>query len=496
MKTYINLLFLGFLLFSCKTEETVEKVEIPLTIHHDTSLAPFYHGVASGDPLQDRVIIWTKATPTYHQAVNVVWKVSDQANMSNTLFDGQVLTDSLSNYTVKVDVEELDADKVYYYQFEALGEKSTIGKTKTLPSTATEEVSIGIASCSNYEWGYFNAYEKLADKDIDMVIHLGDYIYEYQTGGYGDTTIGRIVDPLHEIVSLKDYRTRYSQYRLDKDLQKAHAAHPFVCIWDDHEVSNNSYTLGAENHQDDEGDYMTRKAIAKKVYYEWIPIRETESKKHYRSFDFGDLTKLIMLDERLEGRTKPADTYEEISDAQKMLGAEQLSWFEKELSTEKQQWKIIGNQVIFADLDVSAVYPESKVNLDAWDGFPSEKEEIIAFIDDNKINNTVFLTGDTHCSWAFDINSRTGLPIALEFGTPGITSANYDEYTGLDTVMMTEQIFMKMNPHLKYVDLKNHGYSIINLTAEGGSINWYYVDDLRNDTSGEKLMKTITFNNF
>ena len=494
MKALSSIIFAMTVLFACKTDHKEDiKSPITLSVHYDSALAPFYHGVASGDPLQDRVIIWTKVTPEYHQAVNVIWKMSDKSDMSNTLFDGQELTDSLSYYTVKVDVIGLDPGKTYYYQFEALGKKSLIGTTKTLPVSSVDEVSIGVVSCSNYEWGYFNAYEQLAKKDVDVVIHLGDYIYEYQTGGYGDTTIGRIVDPTHEIITLEDYRLRYSQYRLDKDLQAVHSSHPFICIWDDHEVSNNSYTLGAENHQDNEGDYMERKEIAKKVYYEWIPIRENEAHKHYRSFNFGNLTKLIMLDERLEGRTKPADNYESISDDQKMLGLEQMVWLENELKTKDQIWKIIGNQVIFADLDVSAVYPKSKVNLDAWDGYPSEKKELITYLTGNKIGNTIFVTGDTHCSWAFDVKNSNGENVALEFGTPGVTSANYDEYTSVDTVMYTEQIFMKTNQHLKYVDLRNHGYAILTLMPDGGNVKWYYIDSLRSDESGEKMGKSINF---
>ena len=158
----------------------------------DAQQAPFYYGVASGDPTQESVIIWTKAIPDYHKSVNVVWTLSDQDDMSNSLYDGQVMTDSLSGYTVKVDVTDLDAGKTYYYQFEAEGKKSPIGRTKTFPQGEVEELKIGAVSCSNYEWGYFNAYEHLADEDLDVVLHLGDYIYEYGPGTYGDTTIGRI----------------------------------------------------------------------------------------------------------------------------------------------------------------------------------------------------------------------------------------------------------------------------------------------------------------
>ncbi len=476
------------LLLSCQDQE---KGMLPMNPGYDADLAPFYHGIASGDPLQDRVIIWTKVTPAHHHAVNVVWRVSDRADMSNTLYDGQLLVDSTNNYTVKVDVTDLLPGTEYYYQFDALGASSPIGHTQTLPEEGMDSLSLAVVSCSNYEWGYFNAYRHLAERDVDMVLHLGDYIYEYEPGGYGDTTIGRIHEPPHEIITLEDYRTRYSQYRLDPDLQAVHQAHPMICIWDDHEVSNNVYTDGAQNHQEDEGDFYKRRDMAKQVYYEWIPIREHDG-HHYRSFRYGDLANVIMLDERLEGRTEPAATYEEISDDQKMLGAEQLSWLKKELTTDAK-WNVIGNQVIFADLDVSAVYTNSKVNLDAWDGYPSEKAEILDFFAKQELDQNIFLTGDTHSSWAFDIDDESGEQRAWEFGTTSITSANYSEYTSMDTVSIAESAFIQANQHINYINLSDHGYAVLRLGASGGSMTWYYVDNLRTPQSAEREAKVIKF---
>ena len=458
----------------------------------DVQQAPFYYGVASGDPTQESVIIWTKAIPDYHKSVNVVWTLSDQADMSNSLFDGQVMTDSLSGYTVKVDVTDLDAGKTYYYQFEAEGKKSPIGRTNTFPQGEVEELKIGAVSCSNYEWGYFNAYEHLADEDLDVVLHLGDYIYEYGPGTYGDTTIGRINYPPHEIITLSDYRDRYGQYRADTDLQKVHQQHPFITIWDDHEITNNAYTAGAQNHQEDEGDYGTRRDIARQVYYEWMPIRDNEAKEHYRSFRIGDMASLIMLDERLEGRTEPAAKEEEISDDQKMLGAKQLAWFKDELDDSSTQWKIIGNQVIFSDMDLSNVYG-FKVNLDAWDGYPSEKEEIIDYLRAQEIANTVFLTGDTHCSWAFDVADDGGEHVAVEIGATSISSANIDSYTTQDSAKMAEKLIHQDNPHLRYTNISDHGYVVITLSEDSGKADYYYIDDLRSDQASKRLEKTINF---
>lgn len=492
MKLIYILLILSLL--SCRDYNSKpDQTPISIPASADTADAPFYHGVASGDPLIDGIILWTKATPPYHQSVNILWRISETADMSSILFQGETTTDSTSNYTVKVDVRGLAPGTVYYYQFEALGKQSPVGRTKTLPSTSIDKISLAVASCSNIEWGYFNAYRSLAEKDIDAVIHLGDYIYEYGTTTYGDTSIGRINDPLNEIISLEDYRTRYSQYRLDKDLQAVHQAHPFICIWDDHEVSNNSYTEGAENHQDNEGDYQTRKEIAKKVYYEWIPIRESADKKHYRSFTFGNLARLIMLDERLEGRTAPPESYDDINLDAKMLGAEQFSWLLNELSGAEQLWKIVGNQVVFSDLDISAIYPDSKVNLDAWDGFPSEKNEIIKHLSESDADHVVFITGDTHCSWAFEVQDDNNKSVAVEIGTPSITSANYDEYAGADTVIMTEQLILNSNSHLKFTDLRHHGYTIVTLTEDFGQATWYYQENIRKSNNDEFVGKTINF---
>ena len=199
----------------------------------------------------------------------------------------------------------------------------------------TNQLNFAVVSCSNYEWGYFNAYGRIAEEEnLSAVIHLGDYIYEYGTTSYGDTTIGRINIPTHEIISLQDYRDRYSLYRLDPDLIAAHKSHPFIVIWDDHEIANNSYVDGAQNHQDDEGSYEARKASARKAYYEWLPIRDTPN--HYRDFKFGELADLFMLDERLAGRTKPADSLGDpslLDENRTLLGQEQFGWLENNLKT-------------------------------------------------------------------------------------------------------------------------------------------------------------------
>jgi len=275
--------------------------------------APYFaHGVASGDPLQDRVILWTRITPASPdtKSVTLDWTVAKDADFTAIVAKGQVTATADRDFTAKVDAAGLKPGSTYYYRFAADGVTSPVGRTKTLPETASE-LRLGLVSCSNYPQGFFNVYRALADRPVDVVLHLGDYIYEYAAGTYADPAMiaaGRQVQPAHECVELDDYRTRYSQYRGDRDLQAAHAAHPFICTWDDHEIANDSYVTGAENHSpDSEGAYSDRRAAAIRAYMEWMPIRESEAAAQgaiYRSFDFGGLATLIMLETRVMGRSK------------------------------------------------------------------------------------------------------------------------------------------------------------------------------------------------
>jgi alkaline phosphatase D len=360
-----------------------------------------------------------------------------------------------------------------------------------------DSLRFAIVSCSNWEFGYFNPYSIIADKEVDAVIHLGDYIYEYATGVYGDTTIGRKNLPTHEIVSLSDYRTRYSQYHLDEGLRKLRMRHPLITIWDDHEVANNVYTEGAQNHQPEEGDFNARKAAARQAYYEWLPIRESD--KLYRSFSFGKLADLIMLDERLEGRTAPADSasapdFE--SDKRSMLGTEQLQWFENSLKDSKATWKIIGNQVLFSDLDIGGLYKKDMPkNLDAWDGYPAEKKRIEQYIAENKINDIVFVTGDTHASWAIETfaeglkGTKGRQALAVELGTTSISSGNGNEGKPDDSVKVKEQKLLKQNSHIKYLNNRDHGYLLLTLYPQNAKAEWFYVETLRSISNKETLGK-------
>jgi alkaline phosphatase D len=497
MKQYLFFLF-GLLFLAVACQKPI--FDDGTSQYWKASQAPFYHGVASGDPLSDAVIIWTRVTPDFKQKVTGSWSMALDKNMERVVKTGAFTTDTKRDFTVKIDVDSLEADTYYYYQFEALGKKSPIGRTKTAPNDHIELLQFAVASCSNFEAGYFNAFGRIAElENLDAVLHLGDYIYEYEVGKYGDTTLGRLHLPDKEIVSLQDYRTRYSQYRLDEDFQKAHQMHPFITIWDDHEISNNAYQTGAQNHQpNEEGDYSTRKSAAHQAYYEWLPIRENKENHLYRSFKYGDLVDLIMLDERLAGRSPQVNSISQEdfrSPDRSMLGKEQLAWFKEQLKHSKAQWKIIGNQVIFSKLDISALGWRGVINTDAWDGYPAEQEHIIGFLKTNAIQNVIFVTGDTHRAWAFEVpesieayKQDATATVAVEFGATSITSANTDEQISVDSTLMIEKRSMDpaFNPHMKYNNQRDHGYLFLTIMPDVVTAQFRVVESISRKTSGEK----------
>ena len=276
----------------------------------------FTHGVASGDPLSDRVILWSRLIPGNgeHRTIGCNWQVATDRGFNEIVSSGAVMASAERDYTVKVDAKGLAPGGRYFYRFIAEGIRSPVGATRTLPVGEVSQFRLGVCSCSNYPQGFFNVYQHMANANLDLVLHLGDYIYEYAEGVYDNSVatgkLGRQVEPQNEIVSLEDYRMRYGLYRTDKDLQSVHAKLPFVCVWDDHELSNDAWNNGAENHNAGEGDFSARKRAAMQAYHEWMPIRTTSEGDQapiYRSFKLGDLADLIMLDTRHNGRTRPLD---------------------------------------------------------------------------------------------------------------------------------------------------------------------------------------------
>jgi alkaline phosphatase D len=256
---------------------------------------------------------------------------------------GRTATGAARDFTVKVDAAGLKPATTYYYRFQALGERSPVGRTRTAPASGAKQIRLAVVSCSSLPHGYFNVYRRVAERpDLDAVLHLGDYIYEYANGGYGDgAALGRIPEPNKEIIALDDYRTRYAQYRRDPDLQEAHRQHPFIVVWDDHEIANNTWRDGAANHnpQNGEGDFAPRRAAAVQSYLEWMPIREDRFSREariYRTFHYGSLADLVMLDTRLVGRDEQPPNRDAIAilddPKRSMLGAAQEDWLNGRLA--------------------------------------------------------------------------------------------------------------------------------------------------------------------
>ena len=476
----------------------------------DPALKPFYHGVASGDPLQNQVILWTRVTPDEDGPVEVKWFVSKDPLCSIIVLSGNTITDQSKDYTVKVDVGPLEPGTTYYYKFLSLGKESIIGRTKTAPSKKVDALRFGIASCANYQQGFFNAYATMALRnDLDAILFLGDYIYEYAEGGYGySKSVNRGHEPKNEIVTLSDYRIRYSFYRLDPDLRRLHQLHPFIGIWDDHETANDSWPGGAENHDPkSEGDWQVRKFAGKKAYFEWLPIREqSEQGKIYRTINYGELCEIYMLDTRLEGREKPLgskdtnsraiDTAEWLSPNRTLLGIEQYNWLTKAIKSTKSQWKVLANQVMMMPL-------AGFTNLDSWDGYPAEREKLLGFIKEDSISNIVVVTGDIHCTWASDLPAKRGDTsykpqtgqgsVAVEFVTPSISSANINELQNLPPNSIQSKTIAGqlkfINPHIKEIELDNHGYMILDIKQDKAQADWYFVDSTSTKNNGETFYK-------
>lgn len=337
----------------------------------------FLHGVASGDPLKDRVILWTRVTVDDQTArLEVVWDISLDQNFTQIINTGKVQTSFAQDFTVKVDANKLRSNQKYFYRFRFGDVISAIGQTKTLPET-TSSVKFAVCSCSNYPAGYFHVYREMAKQEVDVVIHLGDYIYEYGQDGYATEDakkLGRLLasDNDKEIIKLDDYRKRYALYRSDVDLQALHQRHPFIVIWDDHELTNDTWKEGAENHQADEGRFVDRKLAALQAYFEWMPIRPIAENDHlniYRQFDFGSLVQLSMLDTRILARDKQLEYTDYMTASgldihrfqadltlptRTLMGYAQREWLQKKLEQSTTIWNVLGQQVLMSKMLVPA----------------------------------------------------------------------------------------------------------------------------------------------
>lgn len=467
------------------------------------------HGVASGDPRSRSVVIWTRVTPSDNatpgsgkgRSVEVAWEVATDRRFRSIARRGRITTGPRRDHTVKVLVGGLNPSTGYFFRFKARGRTSPVGRTKTAPplDADIEVLRFGMASCSNFEGGFFSAYRHMADRgDLDFVLHLGDYIYEYAPGEYGPgPAIGRTHKPGREMVTLADYRLRHATYKRDSDLQRLHARHPFITTWDDHEVTNDTWRNGAENHNEGEGRFRRRRNAAYRAYFEWMPIRRVDRanapKRIYRGFQFGRLADLSMLDTRQYRDKQPPNQTDPSRDdpARTLVGEEQMRWIKRRLRNPKARWRLVGNQVMIIPFEVA---PGTPFNVDAWDGYGADRAELLTHIKDNLIDNVAFLTGDIHTSWAADVPidaeeyKTTQESVAVEMVGTSITSDNFDEITGKPSDVEEAGIPL-VNPHVKMVELDSHGYSICEVTKQRLQCEWYFISD-REDPNASQSFAT------
>jgi alkaline phosphatase D len=432
------------------------------------------------------VIIWTRVTTPDGAPTDVSWSMSRDIDGSDVVAEGNVTADASADYTVKLDVTGLDPATTYYYRFDALEETSAIGRTRTAPQGATARLRLGICSCASYAHGHFNAYRQLAGRlDLDLIVHLGDYIYEYASGGYG---MAREYDPPHEIVTLEDYRRRYAHYRRDADLQAAHQQHPWALIWDDHETANNSWSGGAENHDSSEGEWEDRKQAALQAYLEWLPIREQSDGRLFRVLKLGDLADLMLLDTRIWGRDEQAVDEDDptLNDpARTLLGDDQETWLDEQLRTSTARYKLLGQQVMMGQL------PQF-LNTDQWDGYPAARQRLFDLIRSDMISDVVVFTGDIHSSWAMDLTDdpfdmgydpTTGAgSVGVELVTPAITSPGFP-----DALASVADGLIADNPHLSYAEVVSRGYVVVDLDHERAEAVWYHQDTIEQVNEGEAV---------
>ncbi|MFM9435032.1 alkaline phosphatase D [Janthinobacterium sp. CG_23.3] len=512
-----------------------------------TFSASFAHGVASGDPQADRVIIWTRATPSELRDFEVRWEVASDEQFAGVVKSGSVNTGAARDFTVKVDVTGLGAGSVYFYRFWVGDSRSPTGRTKTLPSGKVEQVKLAVFTCSNYPAGYFNVYAEAARlNDIDAAVHLGDYIYEYPRDGYASkdaAALKREVEPKNQIVTLTDYRSRYAQYRGDADLQALHAKLPFIAVWDDHEFANDTWTGGAENHNPaTEGPFSARRGAALQAYHEWMPIRLPDAARPdriYRSFDFGALVSLHMLDTRVIGRDKQL-SYSDYTGAagfdaarfgadmadpgRQLMGAEQTAWLQQQMRASTATWQILGQQVLMARMHIPAplalqqigfgdylalagkaqqdpasltpaqrlmlAQPSVPYNLDAWDGYGAARETVLGMARAMD-KNLITLAGDTHNSWASDLADMHGKAVGVEFGVTSVTSPGFEYIFPNESPATVAAGLEQVIGPLVYAETEHRGFMIVTATQSQAWAEWRYVSTVKSQTYTALPGKTL-----
>ncbi|MGW0158455.1 alkaline phosphatase D family protein [Mycobacterium sp. NPDC003323] len=438
---------------------------------------PFTLGVASGDPAPDGMVLWTRlaidplagdgAGGMPARPVDVDWELAADEAFSRIEQRGTVTALPESAHSVHVELHGLRPGADYFYRFRAEGHLSAPARTRTAPAPGSlAPMTMCVASCSHYEQGWFTAYRRLAEDQPDLVVHLGDYHYEYAAGKGGAARVRDHVGP--ETVTLANYRQRYAQYRTDPDLQAAHAAAPWLVVFDDHEIANN---WADEIPENPDLFFARRRAAALQAYYENMPLRASAAPRGidmqlYRRVPWGTLATFHMLDTRQYRTDQPcgdefrADCPQRHDPSATLTGAEQEHWLLDGFATSRARWDILGQQVFFGGVDMTPG-PEVGVNPDGWDGYTANRDRVIAGLTTSPVRNAVVLTGDIHSHWAATVHAVPGgPPIATELVTTSISSGG----DGSDTRAEVEAILPE-NPHIRYFS-NRRGYIRARITPD------------------------------
>lgn len=508
---------------------------VPLSAHIGGE--GFTHGVASGEPGPDRVLLWTRFAAAQETELTV--ELSDAQDFRTTMGVGLATASPDRDFCAKTVVDGLESGTWYYYRFHAPdGSVSDIGRTRTLPEGPTNRFRMAVFSCANLGFGWFNAYAHAAEADdVDLVVHTGDYLYEYAQGSYPSEEQrlpDRLLFPAEEIVALADYRLRYATYRADRDLRRLHQLFPMIAGWDDHESANDSWKGGAENHQPaTEGPWDTRKAAAIRAYREWMPVSDTA----WQAYEIGDLATLFRLETRLEARSRPPsfaavlhgksspdeamaalaafrDT-EYADPAREMLGAAQEVWLADGLKRSKsagKTWQVLAQQVLMGTLSTpvalvdaltdevpayvrqrlsaSALAARSGLpfNMDAWDGYPAARARVFeaALAADADL---ISLAGDTHNAWASSL-AHNRQAVGVEFGGQSVTSPGFEAYLGSVPPERLAGALVEQNDQLSFANTSQRGYMAVTLTPERAMSEYRFLSGIRQ--RGTRLAGTHT----
>lgn len=500
----------------------------------------FTHSVASGEPGPDSVLLWTRFVPIGRDAATVRVEVSDSANFRRIITGGQMTTGPWRDHTVKITVAGLTPGRTWFYRFVGPdGSLSPVGQTKSLPVGKVKQFRIATFSCANIGFGYFNAYahaaQAAAHGDIDLVVFLGDYFYEYARGKFdmgAKFPRSLLAEPAGELLALADYRLRYAAYRNDPDLQALHQSCPWIPAVDDHEIANDSWEGGAENHKAEYGDWSMRKHAALQAWREWLPVGETP----WQAYEIGDLATYLRTDTRIVGRTRPPE-WDEIQrgddipgalrafrdgawqdPAATMLGSEQEVWLGHAFAAQrrlKKTWTVLGSGSNIGDIflppealdwlkpgvhekfrhfvvtGVAASQAGIPYYVDAWHGYPQARGRLLAAAQAADLN-LIALTGDSHNAWAFDLKHQ-GRPVGVEFGGQSVTSPGLDlAFRGVDPAMITRNMLAANRGELRWMDPVNRGYMLLTLTPETASSEWVFMETLLQRSLATKSGQRMT----